>query len=206
MLLNEFNTINFSPSCARNQQAIFEQLSNLLPAHANVLEIGSYSGQHAVHICQQLNNISWQPSDQAHYQQGLAANLALANLANVLKPITLDVSKRDDWPKQCFDLIFTANSLHIMSFAHVQMLFTHLAQCLARGSIFAIYGPFKYQNAYTSASNRQFQQWLQARDPLSGIRDFEEINRLAQNIGLSLQQDIAMPANNQLLVFKKISD
>ena len=42
---------------------------------------------------------------------------------------------------------------------------------------------------------------LRGRDPASGLRDFEAIAALAARIGMALQEDNAMPANNRLLVF-----
>ncbi len=69
----------------------------------------------------------------------------------------------------------------------------------------AIYGPFKYAGAYTSASNADFDGFLRSRDPLSGIRDFEAVDALARQIGLVLLQDHAMPANNQCLVWQRQS-
>jgi hypothetical protein len=69
--------------------------------------------------------------------------------------------------------------------------------------VLAIYGPFNYDGAYTSASNARFDQWLLQRDPLSGIRDFETVNELAGEASFILQGDFAMPANNRLLVWRR---
>jgi hypothetical protein len=66
-----------------------------------------------------------------------------------------------------------------------------------------VYGPFRYRGAYTSESNANFDRFLKYRDPLSGIRDFEDLSKLAENQGLQLREDYAMPANNQLLVWEK---
>jgi hypothetical protein len=67
----------------------------------------------------------------------------------------------------------------------------------------AVYGPFNYDGNYSSDSNREFDAWLHARDPRMGIRDFEAVDALAQKNGLALVADIAMPANNRLLVWRR---
>lgn len=66
-----------------------------------------------------------------------------------------------------------------------------------------VYGPFNYDGHYTSDSNREFDGWLQARDPRSGIRDFEAVDALARAIGMTLVDDVAMPANNRCLAWRR---
>ena len=73
---------------------------------------------------------------------------------------------------------------------------------LSGGGLLALYGPFKYAGAFTSESNARFEQWLKARDPRSGIRDFEWMLELASDHDMTLIEDHTMPANNQLLVFQ----
>lgn len=198
--------VHFSPSCERNKHVILEHLQTLIQVaqvKSKVLELGSYSGQHAIHFCQQLSKVIWQPSDVHFYLDGLAQNLANSSLSNCLTPIELDVSNEQQWPSTTYDIIFTANTLHIMSFEHVQALFKHINKVCKTGTKVVIYGPFKYQGQFTSESNENFELWLKNRDINSGIRDFEQINELAQTAGLTLVDDVAMPANNQLLVFQK---
>jgi len=65
-----------------------------------------------------------------------------------------------------------------------------------------IYGPFNYNGTYTSDSNTRFDQWLKSQNTSSGIKDFEDIMLLATSMGFSLLNDIAMPANNRLLVLQ----
>ena len=67
-----------------------------------------------------------------------------------------------------------------------------------------IYGPFNYEGRFTSDSNEQFDAFLRARDPQSGIRDFEAVVSAARELaGLELGRDAPMPANNRSLVFNK---
>ncbi|TRX55263.1 DUF938 domain-containing protein [Thalassomonas sp. M1454] len=194
--------INYSPSCERNQQVILEHLQPYIPSSAKILEIGSYSGQHAIHFCHNQPDLTWQASDQFQYIQGLEQNFRLANLANLLDPIEINVAVAEHWPKTVFDVIYSANTLHIMSWQHVEKMFENISACIKANTLVCIYGPFKYNAQYTSSSNEQFQQWLLARDPLSGIRDFEAVQLLAEKAGLTLLKDINMPANNQLLIWQ----
>ena len=90
-----------------------------------------------------------------------------------------------------------------MSWLAVEDFFEQLAEWLAPQGKLIAYGPFNYRGQFTSASNAQFQQWLQARDPLSGIRDFEAVNQLALAADCVLLDDIEMPANNRCLVWQR---
>ena len=101
-----------------------------------------------------------------------------------------------------FDAAFSANTLHIMSWEHVQALFAALPSVLRHGALLAVYGPFNYGGRYTSDSNARFDEWLKARDPRSGIRDAEAVQALAAESGFTRLRDVAMPANNRLLVWR----
>ncbi|MBV1932281.1 MAG: DUF938 domain-containing protein, partial [Porticoccaceae bacterium] len=101
------------------------------------------------------------------------------------------------------DAVFTANTCHIMAWSSVENMFSRLGEILPEGGVLAIYGPFNYDNQYTSESNARFDVWLKERAAYQGIRDFEALNELAQDAGFSLTEDNAMPANNRLLVWHK---
>ncbi|WDD98901.1 DUF938 domain-containing protein [Thalassomonas actiniarum] len=195
--------LNFSPSCERNQGYILTELEQLFAPVTRVLELGSLSGQHALHFASGLPHLNWQPSDLAENVPALTENIRHSAIDNCLVPIALDVTVAGDWPEQQYDGIFTANTLHIMSWPSVVQMFDHLPKVCRPGTLLTIYGPFKYQGAYTSDSNASFQQWLQDRDPQSGIRDFEQVGRLARQQGFELISDIQMPANNQLISWQK---
>lgn len=205
---NASNLGNFAPSCQRNQQPILEQLELLLADKKQVLELGSFSGQHALYFSHYLPHLTWQTSDQAENIATLADNLlkvaklSKAGKGNCLAPIALDVSQPAQWPANHYDAIFTANTLHIMSWHHVQALFDNIGAVCKKDSVLAVYGPFKYQGQFTSASNADFELWLKARDSFSGIRDFEAVNQLAEQAGFKLMQDVSMPANNQLITWQ----
>jgi hypothetical protein len=89
-----------------------------------------------------------------------------------------------------------------MAWSDVQQFFKGAGAILNRGGVLCVYGPFRYGGNYTSDSNAHFDAWLKARNSESGIRDFEDVNALAQEQGLELLDDYLMPANNQFLIWK----
>ena len=129
-----------------------------------------------------------------------------AQLPNLPAPLALDVARPDAWPGVEFDGVFTANTLHIMSWPHVESMFNAVGKVLAPGGVLAIYGPFSYGGRSSAASNAHFDAWLKARDPASGIRDFENVDALARSHGCILQRDVPMPANNRTLVWRRLSE
>ena len=192
----------FSESCVQNREPILAVLRELFADRSHVLEVGSGTGQHAVYFGAELPHLRWQTADVPQHHAGIRLWLAKAGLANVLPPLALDVNQTD-WRSGRYDAVFSANTLHIMSWPEVEKFFEGVSEILKSGGILAVYGPFNYNGAFTSESNARFDAWLKARDPASGVRDFEAVDALARAQGLHLQQDIAMPANNRTLVWRK---
>ena len=193
----------YAPSCDENRDVILQCLKNLFTESANLLEIGSGTGQHAVYFCQHLPHLTWQPSDLAAEIDGMKLWFDEANLAQIKAPKALDVSE-EKWFDEKFDYAFTANTTHIMSWSKVQDMFVGLGQHLKQGGLFAQYGPFNYGGEFTAPSNASFDQWLKNRDPQSGIRNFEDLYIEAKKNGLMLHSDHEMPANNRILVWQKM--
>ena len=192
----------FSQACENNKGPILAILKDVFFSPTTVWEIGSGTGQHACHFAEHLPHLEWQATDRAENIGGISLWLEHANLPNLKPPLTLDISD-DIWPCQSVEAIFSSNTLHIMSQREVETLFERLAIYLANNALVCIYGPFNYGGNYTSDSNARFDLWLKERNPLSCIKHFEDIVALAKKIGLGLQEDHAMPANNRLLVFKR---
>lgn len=190
----------YSAACERNRGPILEILRPLLGGTRSALEIGSGSGQHAVHFAAALPWLEWQCSDRAPQLPGIRAWLAEAALSNLPVPLELDV--RRDWPSRRYDLVFTANTLHIMDWDEVRAMFAALPRVLEAHALLAIYGPFHYRGRATSESNAAFDRELRRRDPRQGIRDVEAVHRLASEIALEALADHPMPANNRMLVWR----
>ncbi|WP_216922657.1 DUF938 domain-containing protein [Synechococcus sp. CCAP 1479/9] len=204
----DVDALPFSPACLRNQEPILTLLRRWLAPGGRVLEVGSGSGQHAIHMARHLRGVRWQPSERQEALAGLAARIALeggdglAPGAQVAPPLVLDVTQ-PRWPAGPFEAVFTANTLHIMPAAAVPHLLAGGARVLAADGLLLIYGPFRYGERHTAASNEAFDVHLRQLDPAMGVRDAEAIQREATGLGLHLQADAAMPANNRLLVFRK---
>jgi cyclopropane fatty-acyl-phospholipid synthase-like methyltransferase len=183
----------FSEACERNRAPILAILKRVFADRRHVLEIGSGTGQHAAYFAPELPHLVWQASDVAEHLPGIRQWVA--------NPIELDVESK--WPAIEVDAVFSANTCHIMSWPQVEHLFAGVGRLLPPGGVFALYGPFNYRGKHTSESNARFDAMLRARDPASGLREFEDVDKLARAAGLSLQEDNAMPANNRLLVWRK---
>ncbi|MES9969808.1 MAG: DUF938 domain-containing protein [Candidatus Thiodiazotropha sp.] len=192
----------FSEACEENKAPILEVLLRLFRDARTVLEIGSGTGQHAVHFAAALSHLIWQTSDVEENHGGIRAWLQEAALLNTREPLLLDVSS--DWPLTTYDGVFSANTTHIMSWPEVEKMFSGIGRVLKPQGYLALYGPFNYEGGFTSESNRNFDQWLKSRDPLSGIRDFEALNELASSNRLQFCEDVEMPVNNRILVWRRV--
>jgi cyclopropane fatty-acyl-phospholipid synthase-like methyltransferase len=191
----------FSAACERNRDPILAILREHLGGHERILEIGSGTGQHAVYFARCFPGIIWQTSDREENLQGIKAWLSEAGLSNTPAPLHLDV--RASWPEETYDVVFTANTLHIMSWEEVISFFEGLAGVLKERGVFFVYGPFNENGQYTSASNADFDLSLRSQNPKMGIRDLEKVVALAKAQDLHGMTRYPMPANNQSLVFQK---
>jgi len=193
----------FSQACENNKEPILQVLQKYLTGDELVLEIGSGTGQHAVHFCQHFPQLLWQPTDRAENLENLEKRISSSKLTNLIAAICLDVDQ-EVWPRIQPDIVFTANSLHIMSERSMTKFFHGVGRVLSKDGKVLIYGPLKYQGDFSTESNANFDLWLKQQNQESGVRDFEAILQLAVEAELRLLKDHAMPANNQLLVFQHI--
>ncbi len=207
----------FSQACENNRQPILEVLRIELQGFSHVLEIGSGTGQHSVYFAPNLPELQWQTSDVISNHRHIIAWHNAYPAPNLYSPLAFDLAQ-DSVPVSShldsghlnsshvdkpYDVIFTANTLHIISWALVERLFTLAGDVLPVDGKLIIYGPFNEDGKYTSEGNQRFDAMLRAGNPDSGIRDKEDIISLANAHYLQLSQTYAMPANNQLLVFRK---
>lgn len=190
-----------SPACARNQDVILDVLKIHFADRRHVLEIGSGTGQHAAHFAAALPHLVWQTSDMPAHHAGISLWLAEAGLPNTPPALAFDINGAP--PPGPFDAVFTANTLHIMSWREVQRLFALVPGLMSAHALLTVYGPFNYGGNFTSASNEAFDASLRADHPHRGIRDFEAVGALAQTAGLALLEDRAMPANNRCITWRR---
>ncbi len=185
-----------SPSCERNKEPILAVLREILSVPGLVVEIGSGSGQHAVHFAHGLPHVEWQPTDVADNLPGISAWRDEAGPVNLREPLALDLFS-DRWPVAAAQAVVCINTIHIVSWEAVARLFAGAGRLLAPGGVMYVYGPYRYAERPLEPSNEEFDRWLKARDSASGVRLFEDVNRLAGLNGLMLAGDRAMPANNR---------
>ena len=189
-----------APAAERNRGAILGVLQKELDERSHVLEIGSGTGQHAVHVGASMPGLTWQTSDVIDNHPAILAWLADAGLSNVLAPLQLDV-RSAAIPPASYDAVFSANTAHIMSLGEVKRMFEIAAGALRGQGVFLLYGPFRQNGRFNTASNAAFHDSLRLGHPHMGIRDLEELDQLAQAGKLVRQRLYAMPANNHMVVW-----
>jgi cyclopropane fatty-acyl-phospholipid synthase-like methyltransferase len=192
----------FSPAAIRNSEPILGVLRRELPGSSTVFEIGSGTGQHAVHFASAMPELQWQTSDLAEHHELIRARLADDGLPNALPPILVDMNDPPTLEHR-YGAVFSSNTLHIMSMDAVRNFVPFVAAILQTGGRFCYYGAFRRGGSYNSASNAAFDGALRERDARMGLRDLEAIDRLAADAGLSRERLYAMPANNLLVSWVK---
>lgn len=193
----------FAEACEINKHPILEVLRHYFTDPGLVLEIGAGTGQHAIHFASNLKHLIWWPSDLAVNLAGMQLWFDEVDLENLRAPMALDVCL-NDWRHECVDYAYSSNTVHIMSWPQVVCLFELLAKAMHAGALFVLYGPFKYGDEHTSQSNYDFDLWLRARDPQSGVRDVYELQKLAAQNQIELIADKEMPINNRSLIWRKL--
>jgi cyclopropane fatty-acyl-phospholipid synthase-like methyltransferase len=196
----------FSPSAARNAEPILTVLKGLFPAQGRVLEIGCGTGEHAVFFAAAMPTLTWLPTDLDPASRASTASwIGFRGLSNVLAPIDVDASS-SVWGVENlapFDAMLSINMIHIAPWEATAGLFSGAGRLLRGGGLLCLYGPFMHNGAYNAPSNAAFDQSLKARNPAWGLRDIGELERVARAAGLRLDETVAMPANNTLLVFRR---
>ena len=190
-----------APAAERNALPILEVLRTFVPERGTLLEIASGTGQHVSTFAPAFPNLTFQPTefDTSKFESIRAWT---SELANVREPLGLDVTA-DVWPVQAFDAVFCANMIHIAPQQALEGLLLGVGRHLAQGGPLGLYGPFKIDGRHTAPSNEAFDASLRARDPRWGVRDLETVIALADAQGLSFERRIEMPANNQIVLFRR---
>ena len=192
----------FAPACERNREPILEVLRHYLDGPARVLEVGSGTGQHAVHFARELPQIEWQTSDLPEQLPGIRLWLDEAGLPNTPPPLAFDVTDAQ-FPTGPWDVIFTANTLHIMSWEAVRQWFQLLPGLVGDAALLIVYGPFRYGERHTSPSNAEFDAWLREQGPERGLRDLIRVDEMASAAGFSMSEDRELPANNRCVIWQR---
>lgn len=185
----------------RNKQPIFDALQPWLADAREVLEIGAGDATHARHARERLPHCIWQTSEAPGHHRRLVAALADRHETHLPAPLALDVRAR--WPDRHYDAVYAANVAHIMDWYAVRALFAGAAGVLAPGGLLCLYGPFLRRDVAAEPGNAAFDAALRARDPGMGLREIEGLETLGDEVGLALADDIAMPSDNRLLIWRR---
>jgi len=191
----------FAEAAEQNKEPILSVLREWFGSPGTVLEIGSGTGQHAVHFARELPHLVWQPSDVRAQLDGIEAWRAEAALDNLLPVRALDVA--GEWPAGEFDYVFTANTAHIMHWPEVLAMLAGVGRVLRAGGLMALYGPFAVGGQHTAPSNAAFDAALRRADPGMGVRDVGDLRREAEPHGLRLVESVPMPVNNLTLIWRR---
>jgi cyclopropane fatty-acyl-phospholipid synthase-like methyltransferase len=199
------NELLTSPAAERNKDPILTVLETVLPARGSVLEIASGTGQHVCFFAAELPDIRWQPTEpNAESCLAIARRVLEAGLANVEPPIELDVHARD-WPVAAnYDALVCINMVHISPWSATDALCRGAARHVVAGGHLVLYGPY-LENGTAAPSNLDFDASLKKRNPEWGLRELDDVTRVAAQHGFRREQVERMPANNLTVVFSRLA-
>ena len=192
-----------SEAAERNKAPILDILRRILPGEGVVVEIASGSGQHVAHFAAELPGLIWQPSDaNPALLNVITARALAAGLKNIRPAVELDVTN-SPWPVTDVDALVCINMLHISPWTSTLALFSGAKNVLAPAGVLFLYGPYRRDGRHTAPSNAAFDESLRTRNTKWGIRDLEEVSRIAEANGFLLEEIVLMPANNLSVVFRR---
>jgi hypothetical protein len=202
----------YAPAAERNKDFLLAELKKYLPKQGTVLEIASGTGEQAVYFTPQLRGLKWLPSD---YEDDKLISIAAwqkhVPCDRVLPPLKIDTSETV-WPCEDQSIaeqtgqitsIVCINMIHIAPWAAGLGLLAGAGRILPSDGTLFFYGPYMSGGKHTAPSNQAFDKKLKDRDPSWGLRDIDDVVAVATTHGLHLNETIAMPANNFVLVFEK---
>lgn len=187
-----------------NDQEILNILEQVITRDdRRLLEIGAGSGEQSVFLARHFPQVEWYPTDVSAKLKSMSTVIQEKGSRNVQKPARVEIGK-DELPKLKFDLIYTADTFHVLHWKECKSLIKQFGGRLREGSRVVIYGPFKYAGNFTSPAHEELDQTLKAADPSSGIRSFEDVNNAMIKNGFELVMDETLPGAHQVLVYKRL--
>jgi SAM-dependent methyltransferase len=197
------NELLTSAAAERNKDPILTVLESVLPTSCSVLEIASGTGQHVCFFAAAMRNTRWQPTEpEAASREAIVTRIRESGLENISQPIALDVEE-PHWPvHERYDAVLCINMIHISPWRATHALFRGAARILDSRGLLILYGPY-LENGTAVQSNLEFDASLQRRNAEWGLRDLDEVTRVAAGHGFARQQIVRMPANNLTVVFTK---
>lgn len=195
-----------APATIRNRAPIADVLAREFPASGRVLEIAAGTGEHAVFFAEAFPALAWQPTDpSAEALASIAAYQADYAGDNLAAPLLLDAATPETWLVAEAAALVCINMVHISPWEATLGLFRGAARLLgSTGGPLILYGPYIEYGVDTAPSNLDFDASLKARDPAWGLREAESLDALALANGMGRTARYALPANNIMLVYRKI--
>ena len=201
----------FFPATQRNKIYIGDVLSKISLKKGFVLEIGSGSGEHGVEFQKRFPELIWQTSDpELKHRESIISWINHEKLnIKMPKPLKIDVTKIP-WPISIellnnLQAIISINMIHIAPWECTESLFKESGKLLNNGKFIILYGPFKIKYKHISVSNELFDRSLKSQNNAWGVRNLEDVNKVAIITGFQQKHLIKMPANNLILIYEKIS-
>ena len=194
-----------APAALRNVLPIGDVLASFLLEDDTIFEFASGTGQHIAAFSQRFAQCTWYPSElNAVDLQSIAAYRQESAALNFKAPRIFDVSGSPTFEMEV-DVVLAINLLHITSQNAVEGLFRNAARMLKTGGRLITYGPYRFFGQFSAESNADFDRQLRARDRAWGVRDLSDLGLFARRYRLILHSVIACPAQNHVLVFKKLT-
>lgn len=171
-----------SPSAVRNMQPIAEVLSRVLPSSGFVLEIGSGTGQHALHFAQMMPGLTWQPSEKdPQCLRSIAAWASTKPLQNLQPPIHFDLADLQ-WPIAAADAVVSINLIHIAPWSATLALMQGAGATLPIDGVLCLYGPYRVTGKPTAPSNQAFDARLKAENVEWGVATLMRCHTLQRKL------------------------
>ncbi len=192
------------PSAARNAGPILDVLRGL-GLQGRLLEIASGSGLHAAAMAGELG-LDWQPTDVEPGNFASIRAWACVSTGTIREPVLLDATV-PGWAAKMgrWDAVLLVNLLHLIPSVAAATVLTEVAQAMAPGGTFCLYGPFLRDGQPTSPGDAAFDASLRAQDPAIGYKDLDWVLGLLAQQGLKTRI-IEMPANNLMLLSNHATD
>ena len=189
-----------SPAALRNLGPLIRALGDVLPRTGTLLELGSGTGEHAVHLARAFPGLAIQPSDpDPEARASNAAWAAEAGLPYLVPPLDLDL-RAQAWTARTADALLCVNVLHVAPPDAIEALCRGAARVLPPGGPLAVAGPFARRASKRSGRLARFDGELRAADPALGIRELEALVESGARHGLVARTPSALPAEGDLLV------
>ncbi|AFZ36507.1 protein of unknown function DUF938 [Stanieria cyanosphaera PCC 7437] len=197
----------YAPATQRNREPILAVLSRVLPPQGNILELASGTGEHSVFFAPFFAPRQWYPSDPNPFlRDSIEAWRNYHSIDNLHSPFDIDVCE-SKWQIEeqgiAVQAIVNINMIHISPWQACLGLMSGAGRILPMDGILYLYGPYKQKGEHTAESNRSFDESLRRQNPEWGVRNLEDVARIAKSEGLELQEVVTMPANNLSVIFKK---